>query len=47
MFLKEKLIFDFIPQTKDYIGYFFILLGLIVYPIMGYLTNAMGFIRII
>lgn len=35
-FVKGRLIFDFIPKTKDYLGYFFILFGLVIYPIIGY-----------
>jgi hypothetical protein len=35
-FVKDRLIFAFIPQIKDYIGYFFILFGLIIYPLIGY-----------
>jgi len=37
---KEKLVFTFQPQAKDYIGYFFILFGLIIYPLIGYLTGG-------
>ena len=35
-FVKGQLIFDFVPKAKDYIGYFFIIFGLILYPIIGY-----------
>jgi hypothetical protein len=35
-FVKGRLIFDFFPKTKDYLGYFFIIFGLILYPIIGY-----------
>lgn len=34
--VKDSLIFTFNPQTKDYTGYFFILFGLIIYPLIGY-----------
>ena len=35
--VKNNLIFSFIPQTKDYLGYFFILYGLVLYPIFSIL----------
>lgn len=40
LFVKERLVFTFQPQTKDYIGYFFILFGLILYPVIGYLSGG-------
>lgn len=39
-FLKEKLVFTLQPQAKDYIGYFFILFGSIIYPCIGYLNGG-------
>ena len=39
-FIKDRLIFTFSPKAKDYLGYFFILFGLIIYPITGYLTEG-------
>lgn len=41
-----RLIFNFIPTTKDYIGYFFLVFGLIIYPIIGYFAED-SFNRII
>lgn len=38
-FHKERLNFTFHSQTKNYIGYFFILFGLIIYPLIGYFTG--------
>jgi len=38
--VKNKLIFTFTLQTKDYLGYFFILYGLIIYPIISYLVEG-------
>lgn len=35
-FVKNRLVFDFIPKTVNFLGYFFILFGLIIYPIIGY-----------
>ena len=32
---NQRLIFTFTPQSKDYAGYFLILFGLIIYPIIG------------
>lgn len=34
-FVTNRLIFAFTLQTKDYLGYFFILYGLIIYPIIS------------
>ncbi len=39
-FLKDKLSFSFTSQTKNYFGYFFILFGLIIYPIISYLVQG-------
>ena len=39
-FLKDKLSFSFSSQTKNYFGYFFILFGLIIYPIISYLVQG-------
>ncbi|HBG69828.1 MAG: hypothetical protein A2W93_00420 [Bacteroidetes bacterium GWF2_43_63] len=39
-FGKNRLIFKFTLQTKDYLGYFFILYGLIVYPIISYFVEG-------
>ena len=39
-FSKDKLTFDFSPQTKDYLGYFFILFGLIIYPLLSYFIQG-------
>lgn len=44
--VTDRLIFNFIPQTKDYIGYFFIVFGLIIYPMIGYIVEE-SFNRII
>lgn len=35
-FIAEKLTFNFIPQTRDYFGYFFIVFGLLIYPVISY-----------
>jgi hypothetical protein len=35
-FFRKKLEFEFKPQGKDYIAYFFILFGLIIYPVLIY-----------
>lgn len=37
---KNRLIFTFTFKTKDYFGYFFILYGLIIYPIISYLVEG-------
>lgn len=39
-FVKNRLIFTFTLQTKDYLGYFFILYGLIIYPIISYFVEG-------
>jgi hypothetical protein len=39
-FITKRLVFSLQPKTKDYIGYFFILFGLIFYPLIGYLTSG-------
>lgn len=35
-FIGKKLFFSFSFQARDYIGYFFIIFGLIIYPVVGY-----------
>lgn len=35
--VKKNLVFTFKMQTKDYLGYFFIVFGLIIYPVIGYI----------
>jgi hypothetical protein len=39
-FIKNRLVFTFTLQIKDYLGYFFILYGLILYPIISYLVEG-------
>lgn len=39
-FIKNRLVFSFTLQVKDYLGYFFILYGLIIYPIISYLVEG-------
>ena len=39
-FTKNKLVFTFTLKIKDYLGYFFILYGLIIYPIISYLVEG-------
>jgi len=39
-FKGNGLTFAFNPSINDYIGYFFIIFGLIIYPVIGYFTNA-------
>ena len=39
-FRNDKLIFIFSSQTKHYFGYFFILFGLIIYPILSYFIQG-------
>jgi len=39
-FINDKLTFTFESKLKDYIGYFFILFGLIIYPFIGYYTEG-------
>ena len=39
-FNKNRLTFTFTLQTKDYLGYFFILYGLIIYPILSYFAEG-------
>jgi len=39
-FIKNRLVFTFTFQTKDYLGYFFLLYGLIIYPIISYLVEG-------
>lgn len=39
-FGKNRLIFIFTLHTKDYLGYFFILYGLIIYPIISYFVEG-------
>lgn len=45
-FSKNRLIFIFKPQAKDYLGYFIILYGLILYPLIGYFVDGI-FVRTI
>jgi hypothetical protein len=39
-FFGKKLVFAFNPQTKDYIAYFFIVFGLLIYPVIGYFVEG-------
>ena len=39
-FINNRLVFIFTLQAKDYWGYFFILYGLIIYPIISYLIEG-------
>ena len=39
-FFTTRLTFKFSPQTKNYLGYFFIIFGLIIYPIISYFING-------
>lgn len=39
-FIKNRLAFTFTFQIKDYLGFFFILYGLIIYPIISYLVEG-------
>jgi hypothetical protein len=39
-FRSEKLSYSFTPSSKDYIGYFLIVFGLLLYPVIGYLVNG-------
>jgi len=39
-FTKNRLVFTFTLQVNDYLGYFFILYGLIIYPIISYLVEG-------
>jgi hypothetical protein len=38
-FFKDHLNFDFKPQATNYLGYFFVLFGLIIYPLIGYFSQ--------
>jgi len=38
--IHDKLTFTFESKAKDYLGYFFILFGLIIYPIIGYYAEG-------
>ena len=38
-FISDKLAFTFATQSKDYVGYFFLIFGLIIYPIISYLLK--------
>jgi Family of unknown function (DUF6064) len=38
--IKNRLIFKFTLQTQDYLGYFFILDGLIIYPTISYFIEG-------
>jgi hypothetical protein len=44
--VRGKLVFSFNRQFKDYTGYFFIIFGLLIYPVIGYLVEG-SFIRTI
>jgi hypothetical protein len=37
--IKDKLTFTFTTQSKDYVGYFFIIFGLIIYPVISYIIK--------
>ncbi|HEY3371943.1 MAG TPA: DUF6064 family protein [Prolixibacteraceae bacterium] len=37
---KDRFHFSFEPQLKDYAGYFFILFGLIIYPLIGLVSHG-------
>jgi hypothetical protein len=39
-FSKAKIEYGFEGKTKDYLGYFFILFGLSIYPIIGYVVEG-------
>jgi hypothetical protein len=39
-FRSEKLIYSFNSLSKDYVGYFLIVFGLLLYPVIGYLVNG-------
>ena len=39
-FIKNRLVFKFTLQVKDYLGYFFIFYGLIIYPIISFLVEG-------
>jgi len=42
-FFRARLTFDFSPKAKDYLAYFFILFGLIIYSIISYfIQGSMG-----
>jgi hypothetical protein len=43
---KDRLIFIFQQNVKNYVGYFFILFAVIIYPLIGYYTEGM-FVRTI
>lgn len=38
--IKNRFYFSFEPQARDYAGYFFILFGLIIYPLIGILSGG-------
>jgi len=38
--VRRNLYFEFRKRTRDYIGYFLIIFGLIIYPITGYLIEG-------
>ena len=38
--IKNRLVFTFTLKVKDYLGYFFILYGLIIYPIISYIVEG-------
>lgn len=39
-FSRNKLVFEFEWKPKDYIGYFFILYGLVIYPVISYFVEG-------
>jgi hypothetical protein len=41
VFGRGRLGFAFISNTRGYVGYFLILFGLIIYPVIGYLVNGL------
>jgi hypothetical protein len=45
-FSKDRFTFNFEPHAKHYLGYFFILFGLMIYPLIGYFIEG-TFIRTI
>jgi hypothetical protein len=45
-FFRNKLIFHFEGRIRDFLGYFFVLFGLIIYPVISYLLG-MSFVRTI
>ncbi len=39
-FSRNRLVFEFEWKPKDYIGYFFILYGLVIYPVISYFVEG-------